>query len=657
MTMSAVAPSPVLRTGRTGCILGTAGHIDHGKSSLVQALTGTNPDRLPEEQARGMTIELGFAHLNLSQGDGVVSPISIGIVDVPGHERFVRTMVAGATGIDLAMLVVAADDGVMPQTREHVEILDLLGITRGLIAITKADLVREDRIETVREQIAALVAGLPLSEWPVVVASARSGLGLDAIRRTVAALASELPDRAAGDVFRLAIDRVFAVHGRGTVVTGSVLCGQATTQSALELLPARVTCRVRELQSHGAAAARIGGGQRAALNLTGLDREQIERGMELATPGYLTPTRYVDARVRFLLRGERAFLSHQRVRVCMGTRETLAMLVVIGARVIEPGGDALAQLRFAEPVVCAHGQRFILRNETAQVTLGGGAVIRPVSQRLRRAQSDTAASLQRSESADARMRLEEVIRAAGFESVTPAGLACATGCMIGEASPMLDVLRDRGVLIRVTPTCEVHRDAMAALENRAMAMLARHHAANPAQPGLLRDRFVTWLEKRSVAGIGRAVAARLEQAGRIVARGPYVADGAFQGATSPEDAALLERIVEEITAAGFDPPGWAGLRAPAGVSRPRNRALEELARCDARLVLMAPQQFIAASVLARFEKTVRELGADGRRFTLAQVRDALGLSRRVVQPLLEHLDRARVTRRVGDERVLMEGGQ
>lgn len=655
--MSAASPPLGLHTRRTECILGTAGHIDHGKSSLVQALTGTNPDRLPEEQARGMTIELGFAQLRWSRDDGAAIPMSVGIVDVPGHERFVRTMVAGATGIDLAMLVVAADDGVMPQTREHVEILDLLGIVRGVIAITKADLVQEDRIEAVREQIVKLVSGLPLAEWPVVVVSVRSGQGLDAIRRTIAVLAGELPDRSAGDVFRLAIDRVFAVHGRGTVVTGSVLCGQATTQTTLELLPDRLTCRVRELQSHGTATTRVGGGQRAALNLTGIDREPIERGMELATPGYLTPTRYVDARVRLLRRSERSFRSHQRVRVCMGTRETPAMLVVIGAREIEPGGDALVQLRFAEPVVCAHRQRFILRNETAQVTLGGGAVIRPVSQRLRRAQPDVAASLKRSESADVQVRLEEALRVAGFEPITPAGLACAAGCMIGEVSPMLNALRDRGVLVRVTPAYEVHRDAMAALENRAMAMLTRHHAAYPAQPGLLRDRFVTWLEKRSGAGIGRAIAARLEQTGRIVARGPYVADRAFQSAASAEDAALLERIVEEITAGGFDPPEWAALRAVSRASKVRSKALEELARCDSRVAHIAPQQFIAASVLARFEKAVRELGAGGRRFTLAQVRDALGLSRRVVQPLLEHLDRARVTRRVGDERVLVEGEQ
>lgn len=655
MGMSAVATSLVSLLRQTGCILGTAGHIDHGKSTLVQALSGTNPDRLPEEQARGMTIELGFAQLNLLREDGASSPVSIGIVDVPGHERFVRTMVAGATGIDLAMLVVAADDGVMPQTREHVEILHLLGITRGLIAVTKADLAHEDRIETVRGQIAALTDGLPLAQWPVVVVSARSGLGLDALRRTIAAVAGDLPDRAAGDVFRLAIDRVFAVHGRGTVVTGSVLCGQATTQTMLELLPSRATCRVRELQSHGASAAQVGGGQRAALNLTGIDREQIERGMELATPGYLTPSRYVDACVRILRRGDQAFQSHQRVRVCMGTRETLATLVVIGARIIEPGGEGLGQLRFTEPVVCAHGQRFILRNETAQFTLGGGAIIRPVARRLRRSQTDIAESLGRADSPDAQVRVEEALRDAGFEQVAPARLACATGSQIGDMPLMTAVLRDRGTLIRITPACEAHRDAIEALEARAMAMLARHHAANPMQPGILRDRFVTWLDKRSGAGIGRAIATRLEQAGRAAARGPYVADRGFQGATSPEDAALLEQIVSEITAAGFDPPQWTALRALAGASKPRCKALEELARCDNRLVLMTPQQYIAASVLTQLEATVRELGSGGRRFTLAQVRDALGLSRRIVQPLLEHLDRRRFTRRVGDERVLVEG--
>ncbi|MEE8169008.1 MAG: selenocysteine-specific translation elongation factor, partial [Phycisphaerae bacterium] len=307
-------------------ILGTAGHIDHGKSRLVQALTGTDPDRLPEEQARGMTIELGFAHLDLPGRDGQPG-VRLGIVDVPGHERFVRTMVAGATGIDLGLLVVAADDGVMPQTREHAEILHLLGVAHGVVAINKADLVDDERCDAVAEQIVEMTAGTPLHDWPIVRVSAATGSGLDALRDALADVLSAAPDARESAVFRLAIDRVFAVRGRGTVVTGSVLSGTVEPGATLALMPAGLTGRVREIQSHGTSAATVRAGQRAALNLTGIDRARITRGAEMATPRYLTPSRYVDANIHVSSRRERPLASFRRARVEMATWEHVALIV------------------------------------------------------------------------------------------------------------------------------------------------------------------------------------------------------------------------------------------------------------------------------------------------------------------------------------------
>ena len=638
------------------CILGTAGHIDHGKSALVKALTGTDPDRLPEEQARGMTIELGFAHLNLPGPGGEKDTVRVGIVDVPGHERFVRTMVAGATGVDLGMLVVAADDGVMPQTREHVDILDLLRVRTGLITISKADLVPADRIEIVRSQITALVQGTTLAGWAIVPSSAKTRLGFDEICSTVAKLALALPPRDAGSVFRLAIDRVFAIHGRGTVVTGSVFAGKVAPGTALELQPAGLSCKVREVQTHGASVQAVGPGQRAALNLTGIDREQIERGMQLATPGYLAGSRYVDAKVRLLARRERPLPSHRLVRVSMGTSETMAMLVVVGGTQLDPGKDALVQLRFERPVCAAFGERFILRNETAQATLGGGHIVRPISRRVRPKHLDELTSLQRAESSDPFIRLEEAIRRAGFESPSAVRLACEVGVQPDEATKLMERLRQSGRLTPFSGGRAVHKDTIDAIQARALAYLARHHALNPLEPGILRDRFIGWIDKRSAAGLGKVIFDRLDTARLVVARGPYIAHHEFKPALSAEDAALLEKIAAEIERAVFDVPAWPALKTTAALSKQRSKVMEELAKCDKRLVAIAPQQYVSATAVARLKETARKLG-QGRQFKLAEVRDALQLSRRVVQPLLEYLDRIQFTKRVGDERVLVEGAR
>jgi selenocysteine-specific elongation factor len=662
MALSALRTDPSAICRRT-CILGTAGHIDHGKSSLVKALTGTDPDRLPEEKARGMTIELGFAHLLLPGANGEADGLDVGIVDVPGHERFVKTMVAGATGVDLGMLVVAADDGVMPQSREHVAILDLLGVDSGLIVINKMDLVTSDRIEQVREQIAGLVDETSLKDWPNVVASARSGQGLDDIRECVARLMGELPKRAATPIFRLAIDRVFPIHGRGTVVTGSVLCGSVEPGMTLELQPCGVTCKVREVQSHGIALHDVAAGQRAALNLTGIDREKIERGMELATPGYLTPSRYVDASLRLLPQIDKPLRSHQHVRVCMGTSETMATVVIFGASEMSPGGRAFTQFRFERPVVASFGQRFIVRNENAQVTLGGGSVVRPVSRRIRGNDAEEFEMLTAAASPEPLRRFGAAIRRWGF-GIQPPGtdfivnrtsmrLACETGIESSAQGVLHDRLIKDGTLVRLDSGLEVHRETVESASKRALAFVQRHHRLHPNEPGLLRDRFVGWLDQRTAPGCGRLLLAQMENAGRVVARGPYVAHHEFRPALPPEDAALFERLVAEVTAAGFDPPILSAAKSAAGVSRPRLKILEDAARCDGRLILFAPQQFISEQSIATMKETVRKLGR-GRSFKLAEVRDALGLSRRIVQSLLEYLDRVQFTKRVGDERVLLE---
>jgi selenocysteine-specific elongation factor len=649
--MTAMAPAPPTNDSAPArrLILGTAGHIDHGKSALVRALTGIDPDRLPEEKARGMTIDLGFAHLELPGPDG--GRFVFGIVDVPGHERFVRTMVAGATGVDLAMLVIAADDGVMPQTREHVEILDLLGVDNGVVVISKKDLVPAERLDDVRGQTRELSAATAQRDWPVVAVSTRTGEGLDELRAALVMLAARVPEPKEVPVFRIAIDRVFAVRGRGTVVTGSVLAGHAAPGDKLTLHPAGLQCRVRELQSHGRSCDGVATGQRAALNLTGIDRDDIERGMELATPGYLRPARYVDARLRVIARHEKPLASHTRVRVCLGTTEAMAMLVVFGAPVIAPGADAPVQLRFRAPVVASFAQRFIIRDETARTTIGGGHVLRPVSRRVRTMTPDEIEAVVRAESPDAAHRVEEAMRRSRFDAPADLSVSCEAGVAVDDVGELRAALRRAGRLIDVGGCRDVHADTVAGLQQRAMAFLQRHHASSPLEPGLSRERLVGWIDRRSAAGCGRALAEMWLKSGRIVERGPFVAHAEFPPAVSPEDAADLKKLVNEIVVAGYDPPAWEKLTAVADLPRHRSKVLEDLARTDPDLIQLGPRQFIGRKVLEEFQATVARLGA-GRKFKLAEVRDALGLSRRVVQMLLEYLDRIQYTRRVGDERIL-----
>ncbi|TLM77475.1 MAG: selenocysteine-specific translation elongation factor, partial [Actinobacteria bacterium] len=350
-------------------VLGTAGHIDHGKSSLVKALTGTDPDRLPEEKERGVTIELGFARLELPSGR------SMGVVDVPGHERFVRQMVAGATGIDVVLLVVAADDGVMPQTREHLAIVDLLGIPKGVVAVTKADLADADWIELVRADVQALLAGTSIAGAPIVVCSARTGEGLPELLAALDSVATEAEARHADLPMRLPVDRVFTVAGAGTVVTGTMWSGGAAKDDAVEVLPGGAKARVRSVQVHSQPVARAHAGQRVALNLAGVERDAIARGDIVAAPGTLTVTDRFDAQFTYLAAEDKPFESGTRVHVHHGTREVLGRVLLMGAERLQPGERALAQVRLENPLAPRYGDRFIIRSYSPMWTIGGGVVL------------------------------------------------------------------------------------------------------------------------------------------------------------------------------------------------------------------------------------------------------------------------------------------
>jgi len=629
-------------------ILGTAGHIDHGKTSLVRALTGTDPDRLPEEKRRGMTIELGFAELR-------VGDIRFGVVDVPGHERFVRTMVAGATAIDIAVLVVAADDSVMPQTVEHVDILNLLGVRRGVVALTKIDMVDPSLIELVAEEVGTLLHGSPLEHAPICPVSSGTGQGLDDLKQQLA--------RAAGDVhvsppqppFRMAIDRVFTVQGRGTVVTGSVLRGTADAGDVLELLPTGETCRVRGLQSHGVDSDRVLRGQRAAINLGGVDRQRIERGCELATPGYLKSSYMIDVRLQCLGSARQPIASAATVRLGMGTRETPVRVVLYESERLEPGAVQYAQLRSGEPLVAVHGQRFILRDASATRTIGGGTVLSPVASRRRGEVNETIGILQDLDRGDEADRVEQVLRLARFSRLTDLQLCARAGIELAVLPNIFDRLRSEGRWLPVAGTnIYAVPTAVDDLVRRLNAWLERYHRTHPDEPGRKVDSVLGWLKRMADETLARPLLERLVADRTLKRLGAFVCLPAFAPQLSGADERLLEGMLAEFRAGGFQPPSLESLKVAAHADRKRIDRLVTLAVAIGELVPIEPKMYLHADVERRLRDAVQALIAERGPVTVAEVREVLASSRKFVVPFLEYLDRIGFTRRIDDRRVLAE---
>ena len=632
-------------------ILGTAGHIDHGKTLLIQALTGTNTDRLPEEKRRGMTIELGFAELTL--GD-----TRFGVVDVPGHERFVRTMVAGATGIDLALIVVAADDSVMPQTREHVDILNILGVKRGVVAVTKTDLVEEDMVELVAEEVKELLDGSPLAQAPICPVSSTSGTGLDELKQAIAEMADTVEPKPTQPPFRLDVDRVFTVQGRGTVITGSALRGTVNAGDNLEVWPGGKTCRVRTLQTHGTEREALGRGQRVAINITGIEREDMQRGSELATPGYLQPSPMIDVRLHCLSSASKPLKSTSIIRLGIGTLEVPVRVVLLDKNVLQPGESACAQLRGGETVTATYGQHFIIRDETATRTIGGGVVLRPVARRRRRRPQAEIESLNQLESDDAADRVEQVLRAAGFTPLTDLQVCARAGVELDDVPRLYEQLREekRWVPIQGTDVLAVP-DALDDLTHRLVGWLERYHKSHPELPGRHADTVLGWLERMTNRTLARPLFDRLIKAKTFKPLGRFVCLPEFAPELTGTDEKILAAMLDEIKTGGFQPPSLDGLSIAAQAGKKRLDRLATLAVALGELVQIDAKLYLHGEVEPLLRKKVAEMIRKEGGVTVAQIREALESSRKFVVPFVEYLDKAGFTKRVGDQRVLVGKGE
>lgn len=629
-------------------VLGTAGHIDHGKSTLVKALTGTDPDRLAEEKERGITIELGFAQLELPGGR------TMGVVDVPGHERFVRQMVAGATGIDVVLLVVAADDGIMPQTREHLAIIDLLGIPRGVVAITKADLADAEWLELVAEEVRALLVGTSIDSAPVVPVSAKSGAGLPELLATIDEVAAEAEARHSNLPLRLPVDRVFTIAGAGTVVTGTLWSGVARRDDQVELMPSGKRGRIRSVQMHGAAAEKAVAGNRVALNIAGLDTGDIARGDIVAEPGTLTVTDRFDARVTYLASESKPLESGTRVHVHHGTREVLGRVLFMDAEALRPGESGLAQLRLEEPLSPRYDDRFIIRSYSPMWTIGGGVVLDVLPPRrttLRPHERELLDALVIHDLSGAAVGL----LASRALPMTSAQVAVAIG--VPRATVADDLNKATLERLKVGgETYYVTAEAQGVLLESAERELLAFHDANPNATGLgiaaLRDRVDRRLEPK----VFDALLALAAGQGRVVLAGAEVRHPAAASTALAAESEATGKLLALLREQALAPATTAELAAEAGVDPGVARKVLGRLATDGAVVRLGPDLHFDAAAVERARGQIVGYLTEHGTMLAKDARDATGSSRKYVVPLLEYFDAQGVTRRDGDTRTLGKRG-
>ena len=617
-------------------VVGTAGHVDHGKSTLIQALTGIDPDRLPEEKERGMTIDLGFAWLTLPSGR------EVSIVDVPGHERFVRNMLAGVGGIDLALLVIAADEGVMPQTREHLAILDLLQIKTSLVAVTKADLVDQEFLDLVKVETEEVLQGTVLEGAPMIDVSAVTGSGLETLMETIDDMLSQTSPRQDLGRPRLAVDRAFTVAGFGTVVTGTLIDGSFALGQEVELVPSGIKGRVRGLQSHHKKLETADPGRRLAVNLSGVSHDQVHRGDQVTSPGWLRPTTMINAKIKLLKNAPRPMKHNARVSFHVLVSETPARVRLLDTRELLPGQEAWAQIHLSNPVPLVKGDFFVVRD--TETTLGGGKVVDPFPQRHRPFVTSVLESLEAMEEGS----LEELLLSAAqhWGPCDLTALCRRSNLALDEVTTAIDELASQGRLRLLGGTLASAQSVVyslttwQALKEKTRETLADHHRQHPLRNGISRE------ELRSRLGLSAAlfpqVLSHLKADETTVEEGALVRLPQHRATLSATQEKAVEGYLKALESEPYAPPTDATLD-PELLALMVNQG--QVVKVNGTVV------FSASAYRAMVEAVTGHLKEHGK-ITVAQARTILGSSRKYVLPLLEYMDQQRITRRMGDERVL-----
>jgi len=633
-------------------IVGTAGHIDHGKTALVKALTGIDADRLKEEKQRGITIDIGFADLALAD-------YRFGFVDVPGHERFVKNMLAGAHGLDLVMLIVAADESIMPQTREHFDICRLLHVKSGLVALTKSDLVDEELLELARAEVEDFVKGSFLEDAPVIPVSSRTLAGIEELKQALVGLAANIQPKTAQAVARLPVDRAFSIKGFGTVVTGTLIAGSLKGGDEIEILPSGARTRIRNLQVHGRDTDMALAGQRTAINLQGVNVEQVGRGSVLAPAGRLRATSMIDARLDLLPTAARPLTHRARVRLHHGTVEVMARVVILqtekAGSSIEPGGSALVQLRLEEPTTPLPGDRFIIRSYSPQVTIGGGLVIDALPEKHRIRDAAARARLEQLEAADGIERARLFIEMAGPRAMSASEIAARTGATDEQIAEFARKLVESGKVLTVTstPLVLLSMESYNLLASRLIELLADYHKREPLALGLSREEARERIHANLKPEVFRACITRITEEGKIAAERDALRLASHKPALTDQDATAKQALEAAFKSAGLKAGTLEEVAASAGIAVERARKLLSLLAADRRVQRIGDFVF-HVDAIEDLKSRIRAQKSVNPKIDVAVFKEITGgLTRKYAIPLLEFLDRERITRRVGNEREIL----
>ncbi len=628
-------------------ILGTAGHIDHGKTALIQALTGVNTDRLKEEKERGISIELGFTSLDISDD------IRIGVVDVPGHERFVRQMVAGAGGIDIAALVVALDEGAMPQTVEHLDILQLLGISKGLLVLTKSDLVDDELAELAQEDVKELVAGTFLEDAVMVKVSSKTGDGLEDLKKALLDLASQVEARPLHGLARLPVDRVFTLRGHGTIVTGTLISGAFKSGDDVEILPERRRSSIRSLQSHKHSQTEVFPGERVAINLRGVEQSEIHRGAMITHPNEFTPSYIIDVEFQLLKRSLLKIKHGMKVRLHHYTNDVEARIYLPGNEFLEPGNHSLVQFRTPVPLVPAVGDRVIVRALSPSITLGGGIVKNPRGEKLKGRNIETFFEL---EGQDSGGIVAVLIRSSGLAGISKNDLLGLSGLSATKLDKIIKALLNSRevILYDIGENRFIHGARFELLQQRTMEHITLFHKKNPLKEGIPKQEL-----RSNIPGddkLFRKVLEKLNTENLIVQKGDIVRAKSHKVTLDEDELKLKEDALDLIVKGGTSPPFLKDLTTHLKADPKIIKNMLNLLEKDGKLVRIKEEVYFSAEIIKEIKTKIVEFINENQGLTPSQFASITGASRKYNIPLLEYFDRERFTMRVGDQRVLRGSG-
>lgn len=630
-------------------IVGTAGHIDHGKTTLIKALTGRNTDRLKEEQERGITIDLGFTYFDLPRGKRV------GIIDVPGHEKFIKNMLAGVAGIDIVLLVIAADEGVMPQTIEHLEILDLIGVNKGFVVLTKTDLVDEEWIEMVKEDIKGKLLGTFLEDAPIIPVSSTNKTGIDKVIDLIDKLSMEIEDRQVDDMPRLPVDRVFSVQGFGTVVTGTLLSGLFNVGDEVEVFPKDVIGRIRSLQVHGLSTETAYAGQRVAINLAGIKKDDVERGDVVAPVNSMKPTSMLDVKVKLVNSIDRTIENRTRLRLYIGTKEVLTRIVLLDREELNPGEEAYAQLRLEESVVAKRGDRFILRFYSPMFTIGGGEILEPNPIKKKRYDQQAIEELKIKEKGDIKDVIEKIILDNSKAFPTIKEISKSTAMLEERIIMDINKLKEEGkvVLFNLTKDLHViHIDYYNFLKSKILNHLESYHNRFPLRIGVLKEEIRSKYLNNVKSLVGEKFIDLLIKEGCIEQHNESLCLKGFKIKYNEKQIKIREDILNILRDSDFTPPRKEELFKNIAYE---GKEVEEVFGSlinSGEVIKLNEDIYLYIENIERAITLMKEYLKENSFITVAQYRDILNTNRKTALALLEYFDYLKITKRDGDKRSL-----